>query len=257
MNYSTLKIIPKENYVIVQLQRGAANAINQKMVDELHQLLQDLEANKAIKGLILTGKAPFFTAGVDLLEVYDYDAAATRHFWGTFLKLAVAFIRFSKPVVNAITGHSPAGGCILACSCDYRVMAEGKKFKIGLNEIAVGIAPRESILELYAFWIGKRRAYQFLLEGYMLSGVEALAVGLVDQLVPMDDVLTQAEKKMNQYLKLPPMAFCQTKKAMRSGLVQKMTADFESDLENLHQQLMSEESRTIMGQMVSYLKSKK
>jgi enoyl-CoA hydratase/carnithine racemase len=253
----TLKIISKGNYNIIQLNRGVANPINQQMIDELRQLLKDSATDDSIQGLILTGAAPFFTGGVDLLEVYHYDSDATKHFWGCFLKLAAEMTAFPKAIVTAITGHSPAGGCIWACCSDYRVMSEGDKFKIGLNEIAVGIAPRESILDLYAFWIGKRRAYQFLLEGTMLSGSEALEYGLIDELVPMEDVLSRAEKKMHQYLKLPPQAFQQTKAALKGGLATSMMANFEDDLDRLHTQLFSEESRTIMGQVVAYLSSKK
>ena len=256
-SYQTLKITTKDNYAIVQLNRGKANAINQQMVNDLRQLLKDIETDASIGGFVLTGQAPFFTGGVDLPEVYAYDSEGIRTFWGSFLLLTAEFSRFSKPVVNAITGHSPAGGCIWACCCDYRVMSVGEKFKIGLNEIAVGIAPRESILDLYAFWIGQRRAYQFLLEGYLMSGQEAFDYGLIDELVPMEEVLPQAEKKLQQYLKLPPQAFAQTKQALKGGLADKMLANYEADLNRLHQQLMFPESLTIMGQVVQMLKAKK
>lgn len=254
---NTLSIQSKDNYIIVQLDRGKANALNQEMINELRQLIQETEADDTISGIVLTGKAHFFSGGVDLLEVYYYDSEGIKNFWGSFLQLATEMLAFSKPLVAAITGHSPAGGCILACACDYRVMAEGEKYQIGLNEMAVGIAPRESILYLYSFWIGQRKAYQYLLEGTLMNGKHALEIGLVDELVSLDQTLIQAEQKMQQYLKLPTKAFRQTKKALKGGLVEAMSASFETDLELLHQQLMSEESRMIMGQVVQFLKSRK
>lgn len=257
MNLSTIVTTQKDNYLIAQLDRGTANALNQEMVNDLHKLVEFAEKDKSIGGIIFTGKPHFFSGGVDLLEVYAYDSAATRHFWGSFIQLAAKLVAFPKPLVAAITGHSPAGGCVLACACDYRVMARGEKYRIGLNEIAVGIAPRQSILELYAFWIGKRKAYQYLLEGYLMSGQEAFMVGLVDELSDLDQTLEQAEIKMKQYLKLPQQAFQQTKKALKAGLVRDMTATFEADLDLLHQQLMSDESRMVMGQVVEFLKTKK
>lgn len=253
----TLSIQSKDNYIVVQLDRGKANALNQEMVTELRQVIRATEEDDSIGGIVLTGKAHFFSGGVDLLEVYYYDSEGIRNFWGSFLQLAAEMLAFSKPLVASITGHSPAGGCILACACDYRVMAEGDKYQIGLNEMAVGIAPRASILHLYAFWIGQRKAYQYLLEGYLMKGKEALEIGLVDALVPLDQTLLQAEQKMQQYLKLPATAFRQTKKALKADLVHAMTANFEADLELLHQQLMSKESRTIMGQVVQFLESRK
>ncbi|WP_052599099.1 enoyl-CoA hydratase/isomerase family protein [Aureispira sp. CCB-QB1] len=254
---NTLSIQSKDNYLVVQLDRGKANALNQEMINELRQLIRNTEADDAIEGIILTGKPHFFSGGVDLLEVYYYDSEGIRNFWGSFLQLATEMLAFSKPLIASITGHSPAGGCILACACDYRVMAIGDKYQIGLNEMAVGIAPRESILHLYSFWIGQRKAYQYLLEGYLMNGKEALEIGLVDELVPLDQTLIQAEQKMQQYLKLPKSAFRQTKKSLKGGLVQAMSANFEQDLELLHQQLMSKESRTIMGQVVQFLESRK
>ncbi|BDS15102.1 enoyl-CoA hydratase/isomerase family protein [Aureispira anguillae] len=253
----TLNISSKGNYLVVQLDRGKANVLNQTMIDELRQLIRETEQDTTIGGIVLTGKPHFFSGGVDLLEVFYYDSEGIRNFWGSFLQLAAEMLAFSKPLVAAITGHSPAGGCILACACDYRVMAIGEKYQIGLNEMAVGIAPRESILHLYAFWIGKRKAYQYLLEGYLMKGPEALELGLVDELVDLDQTLAQAEAKIQQYLKLPPVAFRQTKKALKASLVDQMTRNFETDLELLHTQLMSDESRHIMGQVVQFLASKK
>lgn len=254
---NTLSIQSKGNYIVVQLDRGTANALNQEMINDLRQLIRESEADDSIGGIVLTGKAHFFSGGVDLLEVYYYDSEGIRNFWGSFLQLATEMLSFSKPLIASITGHSPAGGCILACACDYRVMADNEKYQIGLNEMAVGIAPRESILLLYAFWIGTRKAYQYLLEGYLMNGKEAFDLGLVDELVPLDQTLAQAEQKMQHYLKLPASAFRQTKKALKGGLVKAMSVNYEADLDLLHAQLMSDESRAIMGQVVKYLESRK
>jgi len=253
----TLNIRYEEDYAVIQLDRGSANPINQLMIDEMQQMLQEMRQNDQVKGIILTGKPHFFTAGVDLLEVYHYDSDATRHFWGSFIQLAADFSAFPKPAIAAITGHSPAGGCIWACCCDYRIMAKGDKYRIGLNEIAVGIAPRESILHLYAFWIGKRRAYQFLLEGRLLSGQEAFDYGLVDELVDLEEVLARATTKLQQYTKLPPKALQQTKQALKKEVADNMLLNFEEDLDRLHQQLLSDESRHIMGQVVKALEARK
>lgn len=254
---TTLQRTDKDHYTILQLTRGKANPLNQTMVDELRQFFKTTQTDDNIQGVIITGQPHFFSAGVDLPEVYHYDEAGVRHFWGSFIQLAAEMVAFTKPLVAAITGHSPAGGCIMACACDYRVMAQGDRYQIGLNEMAVGIAPRASILELYAFWIGRKQAYQNLLEGIIMTGEQALNIGLIDELVPLDRTLQVAEEKMKRYLKLPQQAFRQTKKALRHNVVQAMTVNFEADLDLLHQQLMSPESRQIMGQVVAYLEQRK
>lgn len=239
------------------LSRPPANALNLEMVNALRTAIADAQTNNAVKGVIITGTAHFFSGGVDLTEVYDYDAAKTRLFWGDFLTMAAELSAFTKPLVAAITGHSPAGGCIIACCADYRVMADGEKYRIGLNEMMVGIAPRLSILELYSFWVGKRKAYQYLLEGKLLSTQEAFKDGLVDEVAPLEEVYAQALKKIRTYIALPQFAFTQTKQSLKAEVVQALTEHHERDLDLLHEQLMGNESRKIMGQVVAYLKSKK
>jgi enoyl-CoA hydratase/carnithine racemase len=257
LTYQHLTIELKNNYAILQLDRGKANALNQTLVDELRDFIRYASAEATIAGVLLTGKTHFFSGGVDLLEVYRYNDAGIRQFWGSFLQLAAEMTAFSKPLVAAITGHSPAGGCILACACDYRVMAGNDRYQIGLNEMAVGIAPRAGILELYAFWIGRGVAYQYLLEGKIMTSEQALHIGLVDELQPLEHVVGVAEQKLKRYLKLPQQAFRKTKQSLRASVVEALSVNFEEDLENLFQQLMSEESRAMMGNIVKYLQQKK
>ena len=84
----TLNVTRKENYLIVQLDRGKANVLNQEMIDELRELIQVEEENEETGGIILNGKPHFFSGGVDLLEVYYYDSEAIRNFWGSFIELS-------------------------------------------------------------------------------------------------------------------------------------------------------------------------
>lgn len=254
---TTLQLTPKGDYTIVQLNRGKANAINQTMVDELRQFFREAQVNEDIQGVIITGQPHFFSGGVDLPEVFHYNSNDIRNFWGSFILLATEMVAFTKPLVAAITGHSPAGGCVMACACDYRVMAQGDHYQIGLNEMAVGIAPRKSILELYAFWIGYRHAYHNLLEGVVMTGEQAHHIGLVDELAAPNRTLEMAEQKMKRYLKLPQQAFRKTKKSLRQSIVAAMSDHFEEDLNLLHQQLMSDESRQIMGRIVEQLQQRK
>jgi enoyl-CoA hydratase/carnithine racemase len=259
-DYSTFEFLIVEvhaEHLVLQLNRGKANALNQQMIDELSCFFKQALADDEVGGVVLIGKDHFFSGGVDLTEVYYYHSEAVKHFWGSFLQLASQMLDFSKPLVAAISGHSPAGGCIMALTCDYRIMATGEKYQIGLNEIAVGIAPRASILQLYRSLIGPRKAYQYLLEGKLLSPQKALEDGLVDALAELKDLKKQAQAKMETYLKLPRKAFRQTKAILRQELIQSMQKNQDAELDKLHQQLMSKESKLIMGQLVEYLKSSK
>src|SRR5690606_3428918 len=143
------------------------------------------------------GKENFFSAGLDLITLFDYNVDQIREFWNLFLEATSLLASFPKPIAAAISGHSPAGGCVFALCCDYRIMAEGN-FVIGLNEIPVGLIVPESIFQLYAFWIGRRNAYQNLLEGKLLTPNEAKAQGLVDDVVPANMLFNTATKKIKQ-----------------------------------------------------------
>src|SRR5690606_38326654 len=125
---------------------------------------------------ILMGKEGFFSSGLDLITLFEYDQAQIKKFWEKFIGLVHQLVRFPKPLICAITGHSPAGGCVLALCADYRIMAQGD-YIIGLNEVPVGIVVPGSIAQLYGFWIGMGNASRFLLEGKLLKPEEAESVG--------------------------------------------------------------------------------
>lgn len=181
MKYLTLSV--QNRMALIGLNRGRSNAINGELLDELKIILKSIESDDAISGIILHGNEGFFSAGLDLIELYDYSEVEIRVFWESFLSFVQAFVGFKKPSIAAIGGHSPAGGCVLALCCDYRIMAEGE-FIIGLNEVPVGIIVPDAIFHLYGFWLGQAKAYQYLLEGKLLNPTEALAAGLIDELVP-------------------------------------------------------------------------
>mgnify|MGYP003671818272 CR=1 FL=1 len=215
---NTLNVTPKQEYTIVQMKRGKVNAINHEMVQELRQTFKRLQDDKDVKGVILTGQPHYFSAGLDLIELYQYDEKQITAFFEAFGMLYIELLQFNKPFISAITGHSPAGGCVLAVCADNRIMAEGGAYVIGLNEVAVNIQISQNLTEVYAFWIGNGLAYRYIMEGKLLTGAEALSAGLVDTLAPMDHVLEKAEKQMKTYMKFDQEILINTKKKLRKPL---------------------------------------
>ena len=229
MEYNKLNIKSKDNYEICQFNNGKGNALNLELIQELSAYISEFPSRSA-KGVILTGQGSIFSVGLDIKELIAQDLDATRVFFDAFFSLVVQIVKAPFPIVSAINGHSPAGGCVLAIASDYRIMADDDKFKIGLNELPVGIMATPSIFELYSFWIGKRNAYHFLLTGNQVSPLEAKQVGLVDDLVSQDDVLSIAELKMQEYLSFDYATWCGMKQNFRLKLIQTM----EEDLTNGH-----------------------
>ena len=212
---NTLQLIEKQDYTIVQMNRGKVNAINQEMVQELRQAFQELQQNVEVKGVLLTGQPHYFSAGLDLIELIQYNDSQIHEFFGAFGSLYQELVRFPKPFIAAISGHAPAGGCVLAVTCDNRYMATGDKYVIGLNEVAVNIQISQDLIAAYTFWIGTGLANRYILEGKLLSSEEAVNCGLVDALFPLEQVLDRAEHKMQQYLKADQEIWVNTKQKLR------------------------------------------
>lgn len=252
---NTLQVTIREKVAIVALDRGRSNAINADMVNELKSIIKNIEQDANISGVILTGKEGFFTAGLDLIELYDYDEDQIKNFWINFLDLVKILTQFKKPLVAAISGHSPAGGCVMALCCDYRVMAEGK-YVIGLNEVPVGIIVPDSIFELYAFWIGKAKAYQNLMEGKLMNSEEAKNINLIDATADIASLMTLAQKKIQTYLQYDHTTWQQTKLNLRKELIAKVSADQSEALEKMLQQWWQPATRSVLKTIIENLKLK-
>ena len=252
---NTIKVNIKDKIAVLSLNRGKSNAINAEMVAELNQMVKNIENDDSIAGLILTGKDGFFSAGLDLIELYNYDEETIKNFWIDFLNLVTRLVSFKKPMIAAISGHSPAGGCVLALCCDYRIMAEGK-FIIGLNEVPIGIIIPESIFHLYSFWLGQANAYRFLLEGKLMHTQQALSTGLIDEVVNPESILHAAERKMLTYIKLERNAWQQSKKNMRAELLKKVSADPTEMINPMLAQWWSASTRSILKTIIQNLQQK-
>lgn len=255
MAMETLKLEYKENYAILSLDRGKSNPMNMTMMKELRAAFAELESADGVQGVILTGKQHFFSAGLDLPEVHTYDEAKFKEFWAEFMAVMRDMTAFSKPLIAAISGHAPAGGCVLAVTCDYRVMASGN-YKIGLNEIPIGIVVPRHLYELYAFWIGRHTAYHFLMEGRLIEPQQAKEVGLVDLVVPEDQVLDAAERKLKQYLSFEQSSWKITKSFLRKPLVAAIDELNEEDMDLMLNQWWSEPIQAKLTSFVENLKKR-
>ena len=252
---NTIQTSVADKIATITLNRGRSNAINAEMVSELRDMFQNIQNDKAIGGVILTGKEGFFSAGLDLIQLYDYNESQIEQFWKDFLQLVSTVAGFKKPLVSAISGHSPAGGCVLAICSDYRVMADGK-FIIGLNEVPVGLIVPDSIFHLYSFWLGSARAYQLLLEGRLMNPAEAKSLGLIDDIVNPASLLTAAERQLKKYLQYDWNTWQSTKLNLRGELLAKVNKDQSETLTLMLKQWWSPSTRSILNTIIQNLQQK-
>ena len=254
---SNLIITKKEGYTIVQMNRGKVNAINREMVIELQQTFQSLEEDVDVKGVILSGQPHYFSAGLDLIELYEYNKEEISDFFNVFGSLYLQLVQFKKPFISAITGHSPAGGTVLAVASDNRYMAEGEKYVIGLNEVAVNIQISQNLTEIYSFWMGDGLSSRYILQGKLLNGKEAVAAGLVDELVPLENVLERSEKQMKRYLQADQEILVNTKAKLRKHLWDKLDLKAENSLKEASELWWKPEIRAKMKGYVESFSNKK
>lgn len=241
---------------LIGFNRGKSNALNFEMLQEFGSLLNNIEQDESIAGIIIHGKERFFSSGLDLIELYDYDEQQIRDFWKLFLEVVETLISFKKPAIAAINGHSPAGGCVIALCCDYRIMNQGD-FIIGLNEIPVGLIVPSSIFSLYSFWLGERKAYQYLIEGKLLSPDEALQDNLVDQVVDSTRLRLEAEKKLQTYIQFDANAWQQSKLNMRREMIASFKEKDDELINTLLKQWWDPSTRSILKTIINNLTEKK
>jgi enoyl-CoA hydratase/carnithine racemase len=203
----------------LRLARAPVNALNPALCGDLSRALADAVANGA-RGLVLSGSPKVFSAGLDvpyLLSLGD-DQTALLQAWTAFFDVARALADCPVPVVAALAGHAPAGGCVLALCCDYRIMAEGP-YRIGLNETQVGLVAPQGIQALLARVVGPHRAERLLVAGAMVDAAEALRIGLVDEITGIDDVPTRARVWLEGLLQLPHKPMLETRRIARADVV--------------------------------------
>lgn len=252
-----IEVIKQHDYEILKLNRGKANPINNDLVSAIRQQIARIKADDSARGVILTGNTDgFFSVGLDLKELYGYDATQIGQFFENWEAMVMELIQFPKPIIAAINGYSPAGGCVLAILCDYRMMAKGDKFTIGLNEVAAGIVVPEYIFQVYSFWIGRRQAYHYLTRGKLLKVEEALACNLVDEVHEMEDLLPKAEQEMQRLLRLSDNLLQQTKLNMRAELIGKLGNLLQKDTKPMVEAWFNPQSRAIMKMLVDSISKK-
>lgn len=202
----------------LQLDRAPVNALDPALCGELVEALREAVAAGA-GGIVLSGGPKVFSAGLDVPYLLSLSGrAALLAAWEQFFLAARELAQCPVPVAAALNGHAPAGGCVLALCCDYRVMANGP-YRIGLNETQVGLVAPEGIQRLLRRTVGAHRAERLLVSGEMVDAEQALALGLVDELAEIDAVPARALAWLQRLLQLPRKPVLATRAIARADVV--------------------------------------
>jgi 3,2-trans-enoyl-CoA isomerase len=200
------------------------------MARELSKAIKEIESDSKVQAVVLkSSNQKIFSAGLDIQEMNAPDPVRLADFWRAIQNVYVDLYGSRLATIAAIEGHAPAGGCLLSVCCDYRIMAAGNA-RIGLNETNLGIAAPYWLKDMFVETIGRRNAELGLAKGTLYLPQEALAVNLVDEVVPLEEVAGRAVEEAERWARIPPKGRVATKEMMRHPAIDQLLADKEKDV---------------------------
>jgi enoyl-CoA hydratase len=192
MPYEQILVETRGNVGLITLNRPKAlNALCVQLVSELGQALDEIEADKDIRAIVLTGSEKAFAAGADIKEM------ASKSYMDVYLEdfITIGWERVTKcrkPVIAAVAGFALGGGCELAMMCDFILAADNAKF--GQPEITIGTMPGAGGTQRLTRFVGKSKAMEMCLTGRQMNAEEAERAGLVSRIIPLTDLVDEAVK---------------------------------------------------------------
>src|SRR6202453_4150407 len=197
----------------VTITHGKANAFDIELSDELAECFEQI-SESAARAVVITGQGRIFSAGVDLIRLSSAGPDYVRKFLPALHRSFSAVFFCPKPVVAAVNGHAIAGGCVLACAADRRIMARAHG-RIGVTELLVGVPFPAMAFEIMRFAVPARHLPEALFTGATYDVDAALERGLVDAVVQPDELMPSAMAAAEQLAALSPAAFAQSKAQLR------------------------------------------
>ncbi|CAH4032873.1 unnamed protein product [Pieris brassicae] len=245
-----------DEIAIVTMQRPPVNSLNLELLQALSKSLDEI-AKSGFRAMILTSASPtVFSAGIDIMEMYKPDMKRAEQFWSTLQDVWLKLFESKLITAAAVNGHSPAGGCLLAMSCEYRAMVSGK-YTIGLNETALGIVAPRWFMDSMLNTIPQREAEIALTTGKLFSVEEALKVGLIDEAAKdKDDAIKKCKGFIAKFDNIPPLARAVTKQKFRDSSTQWLKNNKKADLEEFLTHLKVPQVQQSLEMYIHMLKAK-
>lgn len=235
----------------VRLDRPPVNALNPELLRALRAAMEQARREN-VGAVVLSGAPGRFSGGLDVPALLALPRSELREAWVALFDLLRELAHLPMPLVAALTGHSPAGGTVLALYADRRIMAEGK-YLVGLNEVQVGLPVPEVLYRALAHVVGTRHAHRLAMGGLLMAADEALRVGLVDELVPVEQVIPSAVAWAQEMLRRPRHAMLQTRQLARRALQAAFATVNDDLIDGVVETWFSDETQATLKQLVSRL----
>ena len=218
MDYQNILCAVENGIATITINRPKAlNALNLDTVTELKDAIEKIAVDKAVKVVVITGAGEkSFVAGADIKEMATKTPAEGRE-WGQFGQNVFTEIEnMPQPVIAAINGFCLGGGCELSCACDIRYAAENAKFD--QPEVGLGITPGFGGTQRLTRVVGRGQAKELIYTGGMIGAEEAKAIGLVNKVVPQEELMPTVLKLAGKIAKNAPVAVQLSKAAINRGI---------------------------------------
>ena len=199
---------------VLQMADGKANAMSRDFCISFKRHVEEFRASNAA-ALVITGQGRIFSAGVDLVQLSEGGAAYVRDFLPALNAMFTAVFACEKPIVAAINGHAIAGGCVLACATDRRLMARDSG-RIGAAELLVGVPFPMMAMEILRHAVVPHRFEAAIFAGATYAPEEAAALGFVHEVVSEDVLVEQAVTAAQALAAVSPAAFALSKQQIRA-----------------------------------------
>jgi enoyl-CoA hydratase/carnithine racemase len=231
-NFTEVEV--QDGIAVLRLNHGVTNPINLELVNELSSQLEKLKADDSVNALVITSSNDkFFSIGFNLPELIALDLDEVNKFFSAFNQLSLDIYSYPKPTVAAITGHAIAGGCILAICFDHRFISEGKKL-MGLNEVKLGLPVPYPADRIVTQLVGDQLALEIMGTGEFYPPHGSLIMGLVDQVLPLENVLPEALERAKLLGDMPKQAF----QFIKHNRVEKIVNEIQVRLDEKQQQFV-------------------
>jgi enoyl-CoA hydratase len=215
-----IEITERDGIAIVRLTHGKANAMDIEFCRAVTGAFAKLKRTP-VRAVVLTGQGGMFSAGVNLIRARDGGARYIRKFLPVLNAMFDAVFFFPKPLVAAINGHAIAGGCVLACCADRRLMAR-EAGRIGVTELLVGLPFPALAFEVMRFTAAPQHFSALVYSGATFPPLEAHALGLIDEVVEPRTLIDRAVADAKTLASLSPQAFAVTKRQLRLDVMDRM-----------------------------------
>ncbi len=214
----------EDGVMIVTLENGKTNSITRETLALLQKIVGEVNETESVKGIVLTGEGRFFSSGFDLpmfLSFKDRDEAVD--FIAYADEVLLSLFTCSKPVVCAMNGHSAAGGLILAMASDYRLVKNHPKIKLGMSEIKIGVPLSVAQSSVMRFGLDSDRIFRDVMYfGEMMDVTKADEMGIVDEVVEEEALLSRAKEIVALWIDTPNRPFTPLKKRLKEGVVKEV-----------------------------------